>query len=444
MKKRGIEKEITNFVKEFLEITKNKDIHIVSHFDTDGITSAAIIIQTLKKLDKRFTLQIIKRIEDDFIEKLPKNKPILFLDLASGHLKEIEEANLKEIFIIDHHEISNPKKIPKKINMINPEISDNQKISASGLCYLFAKEINTSNKKLAKLAVLGMIGDCLDKEVGKLNHDILKDGEVEKKRGLLIYPATRPLNRTLEYSSSPYIPGVTGNKEGVLELLREAELTPTKKGYPSLIELNEEEMANLVTGIMLKNPKAKNKEIIGDIFLIKLYNKLEDARELSAKINACSRSGRSDIAIQLCMEVQKIKDKAESIHIKYKQNIVSGLKIVSKRKVKGKGFVIINAKDKISDSIIGTVTSIVSNSLLYNEGTIVIGMAYYKKKIKISARIVGKDGRNVREVLSNIVEKTGGNAGGHAFAAGCTIHQDKEEEFIKHLKKDLKVELVKI
>jgi len=58
------------------------------------------------------------------------------------------------------------------------------------------------------------------KEIDKLNYGILDDGEIKRKRGLLIYPSTRPLNRTLEFCSNPYIPEVTGNIEGVVELLR--------------------------------------------------------------------------------------------------------------------------------------------------------------------------------------------------------------------------------
>ena len=30
-------------------------------------------------------------------------------------------------------------------------------------------------------------------EIDKLNHEILTDGEIQKRRGLLVYPSTRPL-----------------------------------------------------------------------------------------------------------------------------------------------------------------------------------------------------------------------------------------------------------
>ena len=50
--KQSLESEITRIVSIFLEKSKNKEIQVISHFDTDGITSAAIMIKTLKKLNE--------------------------------------------------------------------------------------------------------------------------------------------------------------------------------------------------------------------------------------------------------------------------------------------------------------------------------------------------------------------------------------------------------
>ncbi|MDO8623237.1 MAG: DHH family phosphoesterase [archaeon] len=428
---------------EFLEKSKNKETYIISHFDTDGITSASIMIKTLKKLDRKFSIKIVKSLDEDTIKNLPKNKLILFLDLASNSLNYIENSGIEDVFIIDHHEIT--QNIPENVRIINPELHDRQKISASGLTYLFCMEL-TDIKELAKLAVLGMIGDMLEKNLEKVNNQILNEAEIVKKRGLLIYPSTRPLNRVLEFSSNPYIPGITGNSDGVTNLLRETGITPKDGKYKSLIELDEKEMSQLVTSIMLKMPKTRYGEsIIGDIFLLKFFNKLEDARELSAMINACSRLGDTETAMKLCMEIPEAKKKAESLHVKYKRFIIAGLDFVSKtEKIEGNGYVIINAREEIKDTMIGTIASILSNSLLYEEGTAIITMAYYKNKIKVSSRNVGRSGRNVREVLSMVISEIGGEVGGHEFAAGCIIDQEKEEIFIKNLKKILDIEMIKI
>jgi len=441
-----LQNEIRPIVKTFLEKSKNKELQIISHFDTDGITSAAIIIHALKKADRKFSLKIVKNLTPEIINELQKDKITLFIDLASGSLNHIKNADLKDVFIIDHHEIPEKYSIPENVKIINPQLSIKQPISSSGLTYLFCKEISHENKNLAKLAVLGMIGDNLEKEIDTLNNGILEEGEIIRKRGLLIYPATRPTNRVLEYSSNPYIPGVTGDMKGVLELLRESGLSPENGKYKSIIELDEKEMKKLTTTILLRNPKIKNSELIGDLFLIKMFNKLEDARDLSAIINACSRSGNPEVAIKFCMEISNAKKQAESIHIKYKQILISGLKYAQEtdEKIQGKGFVIINAKKNIPDTMAGTIASILSNSKIYETGTVITTMAYYDDKIKISARISGRQGRNVREILAKVISETDGEVGGHKFAAGCMINQNKEKQFIDLLKKNLEIEIVKV
>jgi RecJ-like exonuclease len=440
--KNSLKSEIGIFAKEFLKIPNDTEIQIVSHFDTDGISSATIMIKTLQKLDKKFSVKIIKSIEKDFIFSLCKDKPVVFLDIASSSIDYIKESGLENVFIIDHHQINSEDF--SGIKIINSELYGNQELSSSCLTYLFCNHI-FPNKNLAKLAVLGMIGDLLDNEIDEIKNDILNQGEIKVKKGLLLYPSTKPLNRVLEFSSNPYIPGVTGNVKGVLELLREIKINPLNGKYKSLIDLDKEEMKKLITAIILRNANIENKKLIGNIFLVKFFNKLEDVRELSAKINACSRLGRSDLALLFCMEVIGIKKQSESLSAKYKQLILSGLKVASQtQKIQGDGFTIINVKDKIRDTIIGTIASILSKSNLYDEGTTIITMAYSNDKIKISARNTGQSKRNLRETLSNIISQVGGEAGGHRMAAGALIPINKEQEFISELRKNLGFELIKI
>jgi RecJ-like exonuclease len=445
MKKEAISlnDRIKHVVEKFLNIPKDKEILVVSHFDTDGISSAAIMTQALKRTDKKFSVKILKRLDPEFIYSLEKDKPVIFLDLASGMLNQIEDHGLHEVFIIDHHEII--RDIPKNVIMVNPMLHEKEKISSAGLVYLFCREMHAENKNLAKLAVLGMIGDLMEDQIEKLNNGILEDGDIKRKRGLLIYPSTRPINKVLEYSSNPYIPGVTGDYSGITDLLRETGIEPTDGKYKSIIELSDEEMKRLVTGIMLRNPSTRNREIVGDIFLLNFFNKLEDAREISAMVNACSRLDEPEIALQFCMEIPGARKKAEAIHVKYKQHLISGLEFArNSEKIHGKGFLIINARDSIKDTIIGTIASILSNSSLYEEGTLIATMAYSEDKIKVSARNVGRTGKNVREVLDSVIKEIGGEVGGHEFAAGCVIDLDKEEEFVESLKKSFEIELVKV
>lgn len=437
--------KITKAIEKIKELNKTKPIKVISHFDTDGITSAAIFSRALARANLKFSLQIVKNLEKEIIEAIPETNIIIFLDLASNSLEYIKEKKT-EVFIFDHHEII--QEIPENVTMINPVFEKEESICSAAIAYLFAKTLSSINVDLANLAVIGMVGDNHEKNLGKVYDEILKDSETTIKKGLLIYPSTRPIDKALEYSSSPFIPGVTGSFSGVMELLRDAGISKDNGSFKALYELSEEEMSNLITAIMLRtHGKSNPEEFIGNLYLVKFFNKLEDARELSALINACSRMGNSQIALGFCLGNKKLKAEAEKVYIKYKQSLVSALKYVNEteEKITGKSYAIINAKNNIKDTIIGTVASIISYSPTYEKGTIIIALAYTEDKIKVSARISGQEkNRNVREVLSRIVVPLGGEVGGHPGAAGCLISKEKETEFIEELKKTLDIEVVRV
>ncbi|MBX4211902.1 DHH family phosphoesterase [Candidatus Pacearchaeota archaeon] len=426
---------------EKIEASK-KPIKIISHFDTDGITSAAIFSRAMQRWNKKFSLQIVKGLEEEFIKSLPESHLLIFLDLASGSLDYLREKKT-DVIILDHHEIM--QEIPDNVLMINPLVEGHEPISGAALCYLFAKTLSDQNKDLASLAVIGMVGDSFEKDIGKTYDEIIKDSDTTVKKGLLLYPSTRSLDRALEWSSNPYIPGVTGSYKGVMELLRDANIQKKDGKFKALYELTEEEMSNLITAIMLRAANSNISDMIGNLYLIKFFNKLEDARELSALINACSRMDSPSICLGFCLGNKKAREEAQKVYIEYKQHLVSALKYVSEtEKIAGKNYTIINAKDQIKDTIIGTVASIISHSPVYTQGTIIVALAYNEDKIKVSARIAGKEGRNVREVLTKVVVPMGGEVGGHPNAAGCLISKEQEHQFIEELRKVLDIELVKV
>ncbi|MDO8459578.1 MAG: DHH family phosphoesterase [Nanoarchaeota archaeon] len=437
--------KIKSAIESIDEASRKKSIKVISHYDADGITSAAIFSRALQRWGKRFSIEIVKGLEESFIKSLPEDHVLIFLDLASGSLAYLKDKKT-EVFVFDHHEIT--EDVPPNITMISTQLfHSHEPLSGAAICYLFAKALSPQNKDLATLAVIGMVGDSHEKLIGKIFSEILQDAETIIKKGLLLYPSTRHLDKALEYSSSPYIPGVTGSYKGVIDLLREAGIQNEGGKYKALYELNDEEMSKLITAILLRSGgKANAEQIVGNLYLVKFFNRMEDARELSALINACSRMDRPFVSLGFCLGNKKMKDEAEKIYIEYKQSLVSALRFVSEvEKISGKNYIIINAKDKIKDTIIGTVASIMSHSPVYPEGSIIIALAYNNDKIKVSARLSGSEGgRNVREVLHQVVVPLGGEVGGHPSAAGCLISKEQEGLFIDGLKRILDVELVKV
>jgi len=441
-----VKNSIKKFSELFLEKIKDKKIHLISHFDTDGITSAAILSKALEKLEMQFSLKILKQLTVEEIEKFPKDKIILLSDLGSGSLESLSKIE-NTVFIIDHHEISGTP--GKNIYLLNPHLTtESEELCSAEISYLFSKCLSEENKKLAHLAIVGMVGDTMEREISKLRNEIINDADVNIKKGLLLYPSTRPIDRTLEYSSRPFIPGVTGNSKGTFDLLREAGIEKTEKSYKALIDLDNDEMKRLATAVTLRLSAKESSELIGNLYLIKFFNKIEDARELSAIINACSRMDKPETALMLCLGNSSARKKAERIYFSYRQHIISGLKYIDQNnKIEGREYVIINAKDAIKDTIIGTLASILSFSKIYKEGTIIITMAYNNDKIKVSARMAGrnpKSPRNLKDLMDSVIGSLGGESGGHKEAAGCIIDKKDEEKFIDIVKKKLEYELVKV
>ncbi|MEM2784614.1 MAG: DHH family phosphoesterase, partial [Candidatus Pacearchaeota archaeon] len=131
----------------------------------------------------------------------------------------------------------------------------------------------------------------------------------------------------------------------------------------------------------------------------------------------------------------------------YRHHLVNALNFVfSARKIESQGYVIVNARDEIKDTLIGSVMSILAHSCVYPHGTVLIGMANQDNKIKVSARISGKNTNsiNLYKLLDTIVKHIGGECGGHADAAGALIPKNKEQEFIALLKQALQIEEIKI
>lgn len=441
------EENIKKFSDLLIKKIGNKKIHLITHFDTDGITSGAIFSKTLERQNKQFSIKILKQLSKEEFDYFPKDKLIILLDLGSGNLEELDKLN-REIIIIDHHEVSK-KNYSDNILILNPHLcEDYEDLCSAELCYLVSKSISKENKDLAHLAVLGMVGDTMEKDISKTRNFIINEADVRIKKGLLLYPSTRPVDRALEFSSRPFIPGVTGDSKGTYELLKEAEIEKTSKNFKSLIDLDDAEMKRLVTAILLRLPASESSEHIGNLYLIKFFNKIEDARELSAIINACSRMDKPEIALMLCLGNSEAKKKAERLYIKYRQHIISGLRFIDKNnKIEGREYVIINARDKIKDTIIGTLASILSFSSIYKEGTIIIAMAYNNEKIKVSSRMCGKypkSSRNLKELMDKIISLIGGESGGHKEAAGCLIDKKDEDKFIELVKKQLEIELIKV
>ncbi len=448
-----------NFKDAVLDVVKkfrktSGAVRVVSNFDTDGITSAAIIVKALQKENRNFSLSIVKQLTEDVLKELSKEdyETFLILDMGSGSLDLINKyLKGKNVFVLDHHQVEDVRSDANILNPLLYGVEDYKEISAAGVCYFFAKALDEKNIDSAYLAVIGAIGDVQENKgfVG-LNQEILKDaeGKLEIRNGLRMFGAqTRPLHKLLMFSTDPYIPGVSGSEIGALRFLESIGIKFREDGkFRKLIHLGIDEIKKLTSAIIIKRFDGKISDpmdVIGPVYLLREEEEgspIKDAREFSTLLNASGRLGKPSIGLGVCLGSKKIKEKAVELLDEYRAEIVKSLNwFYDNRKDFGAGeIIIINAKENIKDTFIGVVASIIANSKIYEDGTLILAMAYTDENIKLSIRQVGMNTTDLKKFLSGFTEKVGGIAGGHVSAAGGFIPTEKEEEFISNIKNSFK------
>jgi len=457
-------KQFKESLKDAAKIFKkieNKTIRIVSHLDCDGICACSILIKALNNENRKYSVSIVQQLNKQVIEELSNenNECIIFSDLGSGQLSNINcFLNEKKIFILDHHELEKAD-INENIVHVNPHlfgIDGGNEISGAGVVYMFAECLDEKNKEFAHLAVIGAIGDIQEKNgFSELNNEILKTAVESKKirveRGLRFFGIqTRPIHKVLEYSTDPYIPGVSGSESGAVEFLHQLGIEPkNKKGWKTISRLDEDEMKKLVTGIIMKRiDEDEPEDVLGNIYTLnneKEDSPLKDAKEFSTLLNSCGRLNNASFGIGTCLGDEKIKQKAIENLASYKREIVKAIRWYEGNKkssyvLNGKGYIIINAKDKIKSTIIGTLASILSKSNGMDDGTFIISMAYTEEDtIKASLRIASKKNDiDLRSLMKRVTEKIkGAEAGGHINASGAMVPIKEESYFIELAKQEL-------
>ncbi|MBR9677093.1 DHH family phosphoesterase [Candidatus Woesearchaeota archaeon] len=452
--------QIKKVVSAFKKVDKSKPLRIISHLDADGISACAILSKALSRENYHYNTSIVHQLTNELLAELKKEnyQTYIFCDLGSGQLKAIsEQLNNKTVFVLDHHIIEKTN-LADNINHLNPhdfDIDGSQQISGSGVTFLFTLELNKKNEELARLAIIGAIGDVQENNgFEKLNNKILKiaqeNGSISVKQGLNFFGRqTKPLHKLLEYSTDNPIPGVSGSESAAIQFLSEIGINP-KNGtiFKKYIDLTEVESKRLTSAILAKRSQLDNPQnIIGNIYKLpreKSGTPFGDAREFATLLNACGRMGKASVGIGACLGDEKLKKKALQGQNDYKAEISSALSWYeqnsnnNKKVFVGSGFIIINCEDEVNPTIVGTLSSILSKGRKLDDGTLVLSLARnFDGTTKVSLRIAGSTDLDLKEIITEIVNVVGGESGGHQNASGALIKTSSEKEFIETAKKIL-------
>lgn len=455
---------IDEAAKLFQNFDKSKPIRIVSHLDADGISSASILVKVLNDEGRRYSLSIVHQLNQQLLSQYEVDpyEFYIFSDLASSLVSEIKEklcSKGKQVLILDHHEIDKQDFKQDNLTIINPhlfEVPKKNEISGAGVVYYFSKAINPKNQNLAHIAIIGATGDIQEGKDGffGLNKMILDEAIDAKKikviSGLRVFGAqTRPLHKILEYSTDPYIPGVTGSESGSIQFLKEIGIDPrTEKSWKKLVHLNEEDMQKLVDGIILRRVNQdKPEDILGNVYLLEDEEEespTKDVKEFSTLLNACGRMNNASLGIGACLNNPKIKQKAISSLSEYRREIVAALKWFEEKQndsefvTKTDKYLIVNTKEHVLPTIVGTMGSIIAKSKDLKDNTFVLSLGrLLDDTTKISLRVSGKRPSkevDLRSIISESVKDIpNAESGGHQFAAGAVVPTEFESNFLKNV-----------
>ena len=437
------------------------EIRVIGQYDADGINATAIMYKILERLDKEFNYEILKQLYEEDVERIAQEEEelLVFVDIGSGQSDLIKEHILtkdKQVIISDHHDpaiTAEESENTENLVHLNPHYlgyDGGEAISAAGMTYLLAKAVNTENTDLVQYALIGATGD-VQKQEGEflgLNQQIaneaIEEEMIQRRKGLDLYGrTTKPLQKSLMYTTDPHLDGVSNNESGAIQLVKSAGVEIRQKGsFRTLADLNPDEEKKLID-TMIKHGHPVQ-ELLNNVYTLENGYEID---EFSTIINACGRLGEPRKGVKILLE--KDLDLAEKISRKYGRKISSSLRYVEDNKqneevVYEKQIGVIDGNSSIDEDFIGTVATIsMSNGFFDTE--VVMGVAQAEKdKVKVSSRAekaAVENGLNLGEIIDQICEELDGEGGGHNVAAGAKIPQENKEDFIQRLNQEVSEEL---
>lgn len=439
---------------------RGEQIRIVTHSDADGIAAGGALTLMALRLGIPFKTSCEKRFSERLVEEIASEQPplVIFSDVGSGYLDLIEgHLGDMDVIVLDHHKpIKAEAEGVVHINPLLHGLDAAREVSAAGLAYLLAEMLDGGNRDLSILGIVGALGDQQDKGERRsllgLNTRIegsaKEAGLLETRVDLIFYGyETRPLAKAIAYTTTPFIPGLSGQEDNCVAFLKEVGIELKSSGrWRALRDLSEKEKRTLFSSLSkhLVHEGCSAEmvhELIGTIYTIEGEEggtPMRDGREYASLLNACARMERPGLGLSICIGDRgpALKEAAETLDL-YRRRIAEYLDLVGEegRIEELKNIYVLRGKDEIDDRLIGVVASILlSTGILKTPKPIVAWAISDDGLLKVSARAteaMARRGIHLGGVMMEAAERFKGRGGGHDIAAGAYIPEELEEGFIE-------------
>ena len=427
-------------------------VTIISHIDADGISTEAILAQALAREQKPVESVFVRQLEPMAMRHVPKDDSLkVFTDLGAGQQTLIEAHGLRadEVLILDHHVRQPCSTAYPQVNCLDHGVT---RLSAAGIAYLVAKAIDPANTDLAKLAVVGNVGDMMAREncglVGPAR-EIVRDGVeygniVVQERDLNCYgTSTRPVHVCLGYCDDPYIDGISNSRNDALRFLERLGVALKNPGGGWLVweELPFEDRRRIVSALA-QQLIAHGRET--DRLLAETYRfpgepertPLRNAAEYATLLNACGRWAKPRVGSSICRgdHGDAYRD-AEHMLAHHRSVIRDLLQYILEAGVTELSHLqYIHTGDRFPDTIVGIGAGMALSKLNWQKPMMVLAAMVDEPEVtKVSMRTnewALARGVDLQKALVEAAAGVGGAGGGHRIAAGAFIPRDTEEEFV--------------
>lgn len=420
--------KLINLAKNAAEkIRKHSFVRIVSHNDADGLSSAGIMAHALLRAGIQFQLSIVGRLDEAVIgevnRSVSRGELVIFCDMGSGQPEFINKVTA-DVVLLDHHKPVGQSHAKVVVNAHIVGIDGATDISASGTCYLVAREMDSSNVDLAGLAIAGAVGDrqLFRTANAFILEEALQAKVVSVRRGLKVGDGN--LADVLAYSTEPFL-DITGYPEKVREFLNQLELSG------SIEELSEEKVTKLVNAVALKLSRQASPEaveaVIGEVFLLN-RELVKNVYDFISILSTCGKQKIYGLSLAICLRDQEVINEALSLTKEYEKKLTMNIRENVEKIHKGENIWYINAIDAVST---GNLANSVVRYLHPELPFICINES--EGILKVSARgtreLVSK-GLDLSFALREAAKAVGGNGGGHNVASGASIPLGSEEVFL--------------
>jgi single-stranded DNA-specific DHH superfamily exonuclease len=408
---------------------------VISHYDADGISAAAIICHALQRAGYHFHTSLSKAGPGIFETlQYEDNNLIIFCDMGSGQTHEIEALKCKTI-ICDHHvPLSSTIENVVHLNSHLVGFDGGRDACGAAMAFALAQSMDNHNTNLAWLAITGAIGDRQGEQGFQgYNHHILREGiakgHIEQRETLNLPPGG--LQESLESSINPFFVCFSGRKGSSLSFLQELKIDPATHIH----QLEESERNRLV--IQLKKKLGKQGVITQAELMsqVPFANNQGNLSSFASMLNACGRLKQAGLGLSICLGDKDLLNECKKIQETYRHDILELMLHVEKMGVedlKNLQYFYIERH-----TLGGTIAGLCLKYFPFvDKDKPIFSLSVKGQEIQISGRTTHSQvnkGLNLAQVLRTAAKTVGGHGGGHPIAAGASIPKGTDKEFLAAL-----------